>query len=193
MKMQSDTAGDSKRRFGKTIKYSARIGTGLLLMVLVFSCATVPGLREESAGTFIRIPFVRVLLDESTSRSEIHADDQFAVECLTGGQQAVYYSNRPVEVINQHGRLTVRNQSGAEIQSGMEEVNIIPRGHNNRIEINKVGYRGIIKILPTGQNLQQINIVYMEDYLRGVVPPEIGKRSNEELEAVKAQAVAART
>lgn len=193
MKKQSDTTSESKRRFGKAVKYSARIGTGLLLAVLVFSCATVPGLREESAGTFIRIPFVRVLLDESTSRSEIRAGDQYAIECLSGGEQKVYYSNRPVEVVNQHGRLTVRNQSGAEIQSGMGEVNIIPRGRNNRIEINSVGYRGIIKILPAGQNLQQINIVYMEDYLRGVVPPEIGKRNSEEMEAVKAQAVAART
>jgi stage II sporulation protein D len=33
----------------------------------------------------------------------------------------------------------------------------------------------------------------MEDYLRGVVPPEIGKRTEDEIEAVKAQAVAART
>jgi hypothetical protein len=73
MKKQSDTTSEDKRRFGKVIKYSARIGTGLLLMALVFSCATVPGLREESAGTFIRIPFVRVLLDENIDRSEMCA------------------------------------------------------------------------------------------------------------------------
>jgi stage II sporulation protein D len=194
MNKQANIGGSGRKgRFGKFIKYSARIGTGLLVVALVFSCATVPGLREEATGTFIRIPFVRVLLDDGESRSEIRADGQYAIECLSSGEQTVYYSSRPVRVINEYSRLTVRNETGSEIQSGMSEVNIIPRGRNNRIYVKGGRYRGIIKILPSGQNLQQINIVYMEDYLRGVVPPEIGKRTDEELEAVKAQAVAART
>ncbi len=50
-----------------------------------------------------------------------------------------------------------------------------------------------MRFLPDGGNVKLINIVYMEDYLRGVVPPELGKRNESEIEAVKAQAVAART
>jgi stage II sporulation protein D len=50
-----------------------------------------------------------------------------------------------------------------------------------------------MKIIPHGRNVRMINIIYMEDYLKGVVPPEIGKRTEDEFEAVKAQAVAART
>jgi stage II sporulation protein D len=38
-----------------------------------------------------------------------------------------------------------------------------------------------------------INALPVEEYLRGVVPLEIGRRSEKELEALKAQAVAART
>ncbi|RKX28950.1 MAG: hypothetical protein DRP47_02955, partial [Candidatus Zixiibacteriota bacterium] len=75
----------------------------------------------------------------------------------------------------------------------VDEVNIIPRGSDNRIILDGVPYRGITRVLPYGHNAQLINIVYLEDYLRGVVPPEIGKRTKNEIEAVKAQAVAART
>ncbi|HWR83058.1 MAG TPA: SpoIID/LytB domain-containing protein [Candidatus Deferrimicrobium sp.] len=175
------------------IRLTARIGIGVCVMALVYSCATVPGLREERPESFLRIPFVRVLLEESADHTTVTCDHRFAIECLTQGQQTVYYSSRPVVVKNRGLRLAVENTSGAAIQEFVEEVNIIPRGTDNRIRLDKKGYRGIMKILPYGQNVRLVNIVYMEDYLRGVVPPEIGQRNNDELEAIKAQSVAART
>ncbi len=175
------------------IQYAARFGTALLLMVLVWSCATIPGLKEEANGNFIRIPFVRVLLEENLSEANFSAKSAFAVECLESGKQTVYYSTRPVKVTKDGDRLRVVDNKGGTIQSRLDEVNIIPRGNNARISANGKKYRGLMKVLPYGENVRVINIVYMEDYLRGVVPPEIGKRADNELESVKAQAVAART
>jgi len=163
------------------------------MMILVWSCATVPGLKEESGGTFIRVPFVRVLLQENLDEATVGADGNFAVECLREGKQTVYYSPRDVTVQNDKGKIKVIGRGKAVIESGLDEVNIIPRGMDNRVKLNDGRYRGLLKILPDGQNIELINIVYMEDYLKGVVPPEIGKRSEAEIEAVKAQAVAART
>jgi stage II sporulation protein D len=55
-------------------------------------------------------------------------------------------------------------------------------------------YRGEIEIFLAGPgSLSVVNVVDLESYLRGVVPMEIGARPPEEIEAVKAQAVAART
>jgi len=170
----------------------ARLGTALLVVALVFSCATVPILREESPSDIMRVPFVRVLLDESRNEITIGADRQFAIECLQGGQQEVYYSSRAVTVVNRGRTLTVES-NGAPLKERVDEVNIIPRGSGNRMQLDGRRYRGIMKLLPEGQTVQLINIVYMEDYLRGVVPPEIGERADSEIEAVKAQAVAART
>lgn len=51
----------------------------------------------------------------------------------------------------------------------------------------------MFEILAHGVNLRLINVVHMDDYLKGVVPPEIGNVGENELEAIKAQAVAART
>ena len=171
----------------------ARVGTAGLVVALVFSCATVPILRDESSSNVMRVPFVRVLLDESQTEVTIGADRQFAIECLQGGQQEVYYSNQPVTISNQRRTLTVEDHNGTPLREGLDEVNIIPRGAGNRLQLDRYRYRGIMKLLPTGQTVQLINIVYMEDYLRGVVPPEIGERTDSEIEAVKAQAVAART
>ncbi len=182
-----------KSYFSKLIKFSARIGTALCLMIIVWSCATVPGLKDEEPGSFIRVPFVRVLLDENSKVANITAEKAFAIECLAQGQQNVYYSSQPVEITSRGKLLTVKNHNGAEIQRNVNEVNIIPRGSDNRIKVNGKPYRGITQILPYGLNVQLINIVYMEDYLKGVVPPEIGRRTENEIEAVKAQAVAART
>jgi stage II sporulation protein D len=57
-----------------------------------------------------------------------------------------------------------------------------------------VAYRGEIELFPSGPgSLIVVNVVDVESYLRGVVPSEIGPRPESEIEAVKAQAVAART
>ncbi len=186
-------AGGRLSRPKSITRLVARVGTGLCLMALVWSCATVPGLKEERPGSFIRIPFVRVLLEENTDQAVLSTARSFAVECLAQGEQTVYYSSQPVKVKNEGFKLAVENQNGTVIQGSVDEVNIIPRGADNRVQLDDKTYRGIVKVLPFGRNIRLINIVYMEDYLRGVVPPEIGKRVDEEIEAVKAQAVAART
>ncbi|UCD65153.1 MAG: SpoIID/LytB domain-containing protein [Candidatus Zixiibacteriota bacterium] len=177
----------------KIVRYTGRLGTAVLLMALVWSCATVPGLKEEATGTFIRIPFVRVLLDESRAEVTVSAEASFAIECLQKGEQTVFYSSKPVEVKNRRGLLAVVGEGGNEIKWGLDEVNIIPRGNRNRVILDQARYRGILKMLPSSQTVQLVNVVYIEDYLRGVVPPEIGDRAEDEIEAVKAQAVAART
>jgi len=52
-------------------------------------------------------------------------------------------------------------------------------------------YRGVIDVVPDGNGLTVINVLPLEEYLRGVVPAEISPAW--EMEALKAQAVAART
>ncbi|MFQ5452711.1 MAG: SpoIID/LytB domain-containing protein [Candidatus Zixiibacteriota bacterium] len=175
------------------VKYTARFGTGLLLMILIWSCARVPGLKEETSGTYIKIPFVRVLLEENKKEITAAADGSFAIECLIQGEQTIYYSSQPVKVKNNDNYLLLENHRGNIIQSHLDEINIIPRGNKNRTYLNQKRYRGILKVVPNGGNLNLINIVYLEDYLRGVVPPEIGNRNKNEMEAVKAQTIAART
>jgi len=170
-----------------------RLSTGLVLLVLVWSCGTVPGLQEEAVTSFIRIPFVRVLLAESAEDLKVTSEGSFAIECLKDGRQEIFYSSQPATVQSAGFLLTVRNHNGDIIRERLDEINIIPRGRGHLVKFENKHYRGILRMLPRGETVRVINVVYMEDYLRGVVPPEIGSRTEYEMEAVKAQAVAART
>jgi stage II sporulation protein D len=175
------------------LRYTVRLFVGLMMTVLLWACGTVPGLQEESASDYIRVPFVRALLEETSGDVRLSAEGSYAIECLVGKTQEVFYSSQPVTIRTVRETLTVFNYRNDIIREGLQEVNIIPRGGGNRARLGDKRYRGILRVLPRGEVIRIINIVYMEDYLRGVVPPEIGKRVKEEIEAVKAQAVAART
>ncbi len=59
--------------------------------------------------------------------------------------------------------------------------------------VNKKKYRGNLNVQMTNGKIWVINVVDLEDYLKGVVPCEIGRISQTLFEAAKAQAVAART
>jgi len=59
--------------------------------------------------------------------------------------------------------------------------------------LGKACYPGSIMFRNTNGKLDAINSVDVEDYLRGVIPYEIGKLDSSRIEALKAQAVAART
>lgn len=54
-------------------------------------------------------------------------------------------------------------------------------------------YAGSFKVTANGNKVTAINTIDVEEYLRGVIPYEIGKLDPSRFEALKAQAVAART
>jgi stage II sporulation protein D len=59
--------------------------------------------------------------------------------------------------------------------------------------LGRACYPGSVMFRTTNGKLDAINSVDVEDYLRGVIPYEIGKLDSSRIEALKAQAVAART
>ncbi|HQL48477.1 MAG TPA: SpoIID/LytB domain-containing protein [Holophaga sp.] len=75
----------------------------------------------------------------------------------------------------------------------LEGVRFRPKGELTQVQ-GKGRYRGFVEILPNAQGrLTVVNEVELETYLRGVVPKEMGAWQFPALEALKAQAVAART
>ncbi len=64
---------------------------------------------------------------------------------------------------------------------------------NSRISVGGKEYRGKILLVIASGKLNVINVLPIEDYLKGVVPHEIGKLDSSMFEALKVQAVAART
>ncbi len=97
-------------------------------------------------------------------------------------------------------RIVVSNPAGETafiIGSDTNTLNICPKQENNPyiFKINSsdsLRYRGDLEVKRiTGSDMTLINVIPLEQYLYGVVPAEIGSSSDPE--ALKAQAVAART
>jgi stage II sporulation protein D len=75
----------------------------------------------------------------------------------------------------------------------LEGVRLVPAGELTTV-LGKGRYRGQMEIYPNAQGrLTVMNTLELETYLRGVVPREMGAWEYPSLEALKAQAVAART
>lgn len=65
---------------------------------------------------------------------------------------------------------------------------------NAPVRLNDKPYRGRLEVFPNAQGaLTVVNVLGMEDYVRGVVPNELSPGGYPAIEALKAQAVAART
>ena len=65
---------------------------------------------------------------------------------------------------------------------------------NAPVRFNEKPYRGRLEVFPNaGGGLTVVNVVGLEDYVRGVVPNELSPGGYPSLEAQKAQAIAART
>jgi len=67
------------------------------------------------------------------------------------------------------------------------------KSKGGKVIVNGVPYRGNLEIKKFGEQIWVINAVNIEDYLKGVVPCEIGQITKNLLESAKAQTVAART
>ncbi len=85
--------------------------------------------------------------------------------------------------------------SGPQVLANSERSDslwIFPK-EGERLSVDGKEYRGKILAVSNGKRLTVINVLPVEDYLKGVVPHEIGKLDETMFEALKVQAVAART
>ena len=90
-------------------------------------------------------------------------------------------------------RFTVEDDEGDQYMIAGQTLMIFPATAET-ITLDKQPYRTAARLFINARGLLNvINELNMEDYLRGVVPAEMGPTIYDELEALKAQAVAART
>lgn len=131
----------------------------------------------------------------SGTRAEIGVDGLAALECYRSGQlsEVYYFSSEFVLEYDSTG-IRVSDQNGA-LTDGLSEVRCKPRNEISFCSFSGRFYRGYLKAINRIDNGEflLVNIVDLEEYLSGVLPAEIGERSQSEYEAAKAQAVAART
>jgi len=130
--------------------------------------------------------FLRVLLSAHLPRLAIGCDT--AITVSKPGSSTFGKLIPPVTVAVGAARITVSDVSGSFTGA---ELKLAPQ-QGGLLRFRNVGYRGIMHLRVSSQGgVLLLNVVELEDYLRGVVPAEVPALWPPE--AVKAQAVAART
>lgn len=133
---------------------------------------------------------LRVVLSEKTRQYNIYS----------AGAVAVHSPGKVAAPLHGSIRIQKKNSQVVSIENkGIKKdiflpCTIISVSKYNFIDYDEKSYRGVFAFYNGPDNaLLLVNILDIEEYLRGVVPLELGKRGEEDLEALKAQAVAART
>ena len=145
-------------------------------------------------------PIVRIGLTQNAATVTIRSASEFTVE-QRPTRSATFASTLALDP-SASGALTkadLQYRMTVEIDGGV--VVVVAPGTRIRIEppsapleIDTRAYRGAIEIFPNARRtLTVVNELPLEDYLRGVVPNELNPTTFGQLEALKAQAVAART
>ncbi|MFH0920584.1 MAG: SpoIID/LytB domain-containing protein [Fibrobacterota bacterium] len=132
---------------------------------------------------------VRVLLSQSKSPVPVTFSNGF-----------VFYHNNTKEgfasdkaVAEYKGGILSFAGRRMPLTSGMA-VTLVPVDRSAAFSVNGNRYRGSLTLRPAKSGaLSIINEIFVEDYLRGVLPYEIGIRDSNLFEALKVQAIVART
>jgi stage II sporulation protein D len=130
----------------------------------------------------------RVLLGDFATRGEAVA----LVEKLKAtGQDALVAEGLAAAAATAF--LRVSDESGA-VRRFASPVDLGPGAAGVSLAIDATSYRGSLRVVVNSRGtINLVNRVDMEEYLYGVVPAEMGPKRFDEAEALKAQAVAART
>ena len=144
-------------------------------------------------------PTVRIGLNSSAPTVTIRSSQPFAVE-QNRTRSAKFTS---IMVMESSAKVLTKDQVQYRmlVEIDGNKLIVLPMTSNirmdvpgARIEFDGRTYRGIVEVVGNARNtFTVINELPMEEYLLGVVPNELSPRTFGKLEALKAQAVAART
>ena len=158
-----------------------------ILLLLLAGCAAAPPQRREPRGA---PPVVRVKI-AAGDRVRIGGEEPFLVTDGIRGRE-VREGECHLSVNSSGIRMTT--EKGGDIRNPTLPIWAYALAETGKVLVNGKPYRGTVVIRQdsTG-SLLALNEVDLESYLLGVVPAEIGTLDPGLFEALKAQAIAART
>jgi stage II sporulation protein D len=148
----------------------------------------MPGPARRVAGASIR-----VLIANAAASASLAASGRWAIDDGQGRSVAVGDDDAHWTVAMQGGRLRVANTDNGRASSIASPLSIRSLDGASPLRANGRAYRGELLVVASGDEVIVINRLPIEEYLRGVVPLEIGDRQAAEHAAVEAQAIAARS
>lgn len=169
--------------------------TRIAIFVLLLTAACRPGeptAPVPSPGDLPgREPMVRIGVVVDSATAGVSSAASFAIAESSGSVVARGAAGEVFVVRNEGGVLRGQSDRGQQFSSNAETLRV--RAENDTVRLGGRSYRGEALVRVAGSGVTAINVLELEAYLLGVVPREIGRRPVNEMDAMKAQAVAART
>lgn len=188
---------------------SVRRGAALALTVaaLVAACTTarrrVGTTTVDSAGDVERPPrnprsaserTVRILLASKQSSVRLSAAGGWRMFAPDGTTLVAVPNPDERWILEQEGRLvSARREDSRAVPLRESPIVVRPLDPGGTIAFNGRHWRGELLVSAGDEGLIVVNRLRMDDYVRGVVPLEIGTTSSGDVAAVEAQAVTARS
>jgi len=158
------------------------------LFVLFLFFLSTPAFYAQGEQTFADPP-VRVLLKDTVKLPAVEAETGWLVTWpMEADPPQLELPVARIEFHLDNQRVTWDGATDDIIRPG--PILLVPQPMGSFFFFNGTAYRGSLEIIPRNNRLRAVNLLPLEDYLRGVVPLELGIK---EPEALKAQAVVART
>jgi stage II sporulation protein D len=162
------------------------------------SAAAAEGERAKLASTYGVEGVVRYVPDRGSWRVRLgKASDRAALLPLlarlrAAGLTGLWITEEP-STDARGVRIRLVDRSYDSFATDKTRIAVVP-GPGGRVRVEGKPYRGIVEArLTSAGTIRAVNWVGLEDYLLGVVPAEMGPEVWPRIEALKAQAVAART
>ncbi len=150
--------------------------------------AEPPGERPAASAE----PQLRIGLEVGASSATIGGGDDLVITDPSGARIAAVAAGEQWRA--------VPSGSGIELQppgragpGPMEMVAVVATDTRDLVRVNGQTYRGLVELVRDSTGLTVVNRLFLESYLAGVVSAEMGRRSQTEFEALKAQAIVSRT
>lgn len=183
-----------------TLTRAAAIIVGV--MAVVGACAAGGGARSTSGPRSAARDgrsrweerIIRVALATATPRAAVSASGDWRLFSDGGGTLVARAKSGETWFLERAGRRIRGVRSNGSATDWLDGPFVVSAADEEApVSFEGRGYRGELWIAAVDSGLRVINRVFVEDYLRSVVPAEIGGRTMAEHAAVEAQAVAARS
>jgi stage II sporulation protein D len=149
-------------------------------------------LPAPSLDGLVPEPSVRVGILPETPRVAVGAPSGVRVLARGAGQDQPHW--RPLDGATFLPSETEGRVRLVETGEDLPLATVVPVEAGEILDADARPYRGLLEVRPGPDgSLTVVNVVHIEDYLRGVVPNELSPVAFPQVEALKAQAVAART
>jgi stage II sporulation protein D len=136
---------------------------------------------------------IRVLIASAAGNADVGATGRWEIVDRDGVQRAAGADDASWTASMRGGRVRLVSENDGRVWSIESPATIRTLDAASRATIGGRPYRGAALIVASGDEVIVVNRLPIEDYLRGVVPLEIGERQQAEHAAVEAQAIAARS